>query len=93
MRKTKKKVRPIPKGYPVLTPYLMLRGAAQAIEFYKQGDWDRLIEYCTHDVRITKQLYDLIRKQGFINIPKRYTNELIKVPLNLKEIEIPATLF
>ena len=65
----------------------------EAIEFYKRGEWDKLIEYCTHDVRITKQLYDLIQKQKFINIPKRYTNELVKVPLNFKELELPATLF
>ena len=65
----------------------------EAIEFYKRGEWDKLIEYCTHDVRITKQLYDLIQKQKFINIPKRYTNELVKVPLHFKELELPATLF
>jgi len=65
----------------------------EAIEFYKRGEWDKLIEYCTHDVHITKQLYDLIQKQKFIHIPKRYTNELIKVPLNFKELELPATLF
>lgn len=32
-----KKVRPIPKGYPVLTPYLIVRGAAQAIGFYSKA--------------------------------------------------------
>jgi PhnB protein len=31
----KKKVSPIPKGYRTMTPYLMVKGAAQAIEFYK----------------------------------------------------------
>jgi PhnB protein len=35
--KKKKKVQPIPKGYPVLTPYLIVRGAAEAIEFYKKA--------------------------------------------------------
>ena len=30
-----KKVQPIPKDYSVITPYLAIRGAAQAIEFYK----------------------------------------------------------
>ena len=29
-----KKVQPIPKGYSAITPYLAVRGAAQAIEFY-----------------------------------------------------------
>jgi PhnB protein len=30
-------VKPIPEGYHTLTPYLILRGAAEAIEFYKKA--------------------------------------------------------
>jgi PhnB protein len=30
-------VQPIPKGYHSVTPYLIVRGAADAIEFYKQA--------------------------------------------------------
>jgi len=33
----KKKVQPIPAGYSTVTPYLSVRGAAQAIEFYKKA--------------------------------------------------------
>ncbi|MEA3193547.1 MAG: PhnB protein [Betaproteobacteria bacterium] len=33
----KKKVKPIPDGYNSVTPYLSIRGAAQAIEFYKKA--------------------------------------------------------
>jgi PhnB protein len=33
----KLKARPIPAGYGVVTPYLSVRGAAQAIEFYKKA--------------------------------------------------------
>ena len=33
----KKKVQPIPAGYSAVTPYLAVRGAAQAIEFYKKA--------------------------------------------------------
>lgn len=32
-----KKVRPVPEGYHSVTPYLVLRGAADAIEFYKKA--------------------------------------------------------
>jgi PhnB protein len=32
-----KKVKPIPKGYHTATPYLIIKGAAQAIEFYKKA--------------------------------------------------------
>ena len=33
----KRKVQPIPAGYGTVTPYLSVRGAAQAIEFYKKA--------------------------------------------------------
>jgi PhnB protein len=33
----KKNVSPIPKGYRVVTPYMAIKGAAQAIEFYKKA--------------------------------------------------------
>ena len=33
----KKKVAPIPAGYHAVTPYLAIRGAAQALEFYKMA--------------------------------------------------------
>src|SRR6478672_4292497 len=31
------KVKPIPEGYHTVTPYLYIRGAAEAIEFYKKA--------------------------------------------------------
>jgi PhnB protein len=35
--KKRKKVAPIPAGYHAVTPYLSIRGAAQALEFYKKA--------------------------------------------------------
>src|SRR5918996_1697278 len=35
--RAKAKVQPIPKGYHEVTPYLSIRGAAQAIDFYKKA--------------------------------------------------------
>ena len=35
--KAAKKVEPIPSGYAAITPYLRVRGAAQALEFYKKA--------------------------------------------------------
>ncbi len=37
MKKRAKKALPIPKGYHVVTPSLVVRGAANAIEFYKKA--------------------------------------------------------
>ena len=31
------KVKPVPEGYHTVTPYLAVRGAAEAIEFYKKA--------------------------------------------------------
>ncbi len=36
-KKSAKKVAPVPAGYYTLTPYLVCRGAAKAIEFYKKA--------------------------------------------------------
>lgn len=36
-RKVQPRVQPIPDGYHAITPYLSVRGAAQAIEFYKKA--------------------------------------------------------
>ena len=33
----KKKVKPIPDGYHSVTPYLSVRGASEAIDFYKKA--------------------------------------------------------
>lgn len=33
----KNKVKPVPDGYTTVTPYLTIRGAAKAIDFYKQA--------------------------------------------------------
>jgi uncharacterized glyoxalase superfamily protein PhnB len=35
--KKKKKVAPIPKSYKILTPYLAIQGATQALDWYKKA--------------------------------------------------------
>jgi PhnB protein len=32
-----RKVKPIPDGYHTVTPYLIVQGAAQALDFYKKA--------------------------------------------------------
>lgn len=64
-----------------------------AVEFYKQGNWQALADYCLQDVKITKELYDLVKKQGFLQIPDRNTDEIHKVAIDVREVELPASLF
>ena len=57
----------------------------QAIEWYKQGDFESLEKYCTQDVKVTKDLYEFALKNGFV----RYTeiNEIKAMPFNVKAWE------
>jgi len=64
-----------------------------AIEYYKQGNFQALADYCLQDVRITKDLYELIKTQGYLSIPKKDSGEIVKVPIKLRELEMPASLF
>lgn len=64
-----------------------------AIQFYNEGNWAELERYCLQDVKVTKELYEFIRDKKYVAIPQRYTGELVKVTIHLKELALPATLF
>ena len=38
----------------------------QALEYYKQGQWDKLISYCLDDVKITRDIYEYGLKNGLV---------------------------
>lgn len=42
-----------------------------AIKWWKNGDFERLIEYCRSDVEITKEIYELGKKQRFLYFTER----------------------
>jgi DEAD/DEAH box helicase domain-containing protein len=62
----------------------------EAIKFYKEGRLEDLKNYCLNDVKITKDLYELGLKQGYLLVPTNYGNEIAKVTLNWRE-KIPAS--
>lgn len=65
-----------------------------AIKFYAAGDWESLEKYCLNDVLITRDLYELAKYQGYLMIPERWNDNLIKVNLELNdEIKDSNTLF
>jgi DEAD/DEAH box helicase domain-containing protein len=65
-----------------------------AIKFYNAGDWVSLERYCTQDVLVTRDLYELARKQGYLLVPDKWSTEMHKVPLMFDDsIEEPNTLF
>ncbi|MEK9173202.1 MAG: ribonuclease H-like domain-containing protein [Patescibacteria group bacterium] len=58
---------------------------AEAITMYKEGRIDDLKKYCLEDVRITRELYDLYRNQGYLMVPDRDTGELSRVGYSLSD--------
>jgi DEAD/DEAH box helicase domain-containing protein len=43
-----------------------LADGVQAVQWYKEGKIDKIIEYCKKDVEITKRLHEYGCKQGFV---------------------------
>lgn len=57
----------------------------EAIAMYKRGEMEKLKEYCVQDVKITKEIFDLIRKQGYLWIPQRQVAQMFKAPIIFEE--------
>ncbi|MCP6720148.1 MAG: ribonuclease H-like domain-containing protein [Patescibacteria group bacterium] len=57
----------------------------EAIEMYRKGEIEKLKSYCLQDVKVTKEIFDLIKNQGYLWIPQRDVPQMIKLPLTYKE--------
>ncbi len=64
-----------------------LSNGAEAINMYKRGEIAALKEYCLQDVKITKEIFELIKKQGYLWVPQKNNPEMIKVVINFQEPE------
>lgn len=59
----------------------------EAIDFYRRGEIERLKEYCLQDVKITKEIFDLIARQGYLWIPERGIPQMTKLAISYIEKE------
>lgn len=64
-----------------------------AIKYYNEGNLKALEEYCLQDVKVTKELYDYIKKNHHIKIPDKFTQVITTVPITINELEQPLSLF
>jgi DEAD/DEAH box helicase domain-containing protein len=64
----------------------------QAVEWFKQGDMEKLTEYCTHDVAVTKDLFQFGLKNGHLIYRKKEVNRRLRllVDWNLNHLIKPA---
>ncbi|GAB1534557.1 hypothetical protein ADMFC3_01880 [Geovibrio sp. ADMFC3] len=56
-----------------------------ALQWYKEGRFDLIEEYCTKDVEVTKDLFMFGVNNGFIHAPVK-DGSLIRIPVKWKEI-------
>lgn len=62
-----------------------------ASELYKEGKIEELKKYCLQDVKITKEIYELIKNQGYLWIPQRDSPQMTKLEVSYKEITSSQT--
>jgi len=62
----------------------------EAIEFYRRGEIEKLKKYCIQDVKVTKEIFDLIRTQEYLWIPQKHVPQMEKITLHYKEEEESA---
>ncbi len=65
----------------------------EAITLFREGKFAELGAYCLNDVKLTKDLYELAKKQGHLLFPDRVSGAITKAHLNFQELDLPATLF
>ncbi len=55
----------------------------EAPNLYREGRFEELKDYCLNDVKITKDLYELAKKQGYLMIPRKDVKESIKLEIDI----------
>jgi DEAD/DEAH box helicase domain-containing protein len=53
----------------------------EAIEFYRNREMEKLKEYCLTDVKLTKELYEMLKSQGYLWVPQGFKTEMAKLKL------------
>ncbi|MBI2982425.1 MAG: ribonuclease H-like domain-containing protein [Deltaproteobacteria bacterium] len=63
-----------------------------AIEYFRQQDWDRLKKYCLDDVRLTMELYEFGKKFGRLYFLSKDRTTKIEIPISWKDPVPPSNL-
>jgi uncharacterized protein YprB with RNaseH-like and TPR domain len=61
-----------------------------AVEFWDKGEIEKLKSYCLQDVKVTKEIFDLIKNQGYLWVPQWNVPQMAKVALGYEEPEESA---
>ncbi|NQV12658.1 hypothetical protein HQ524_04825 [Candidatus Uhrbacteria bacterium] len=54
-----------------------------AVEYWKEGKIKELADYCLMDVKVTKEIYEFAKINGFVKFEDR-TGEMIEIQIEVK---------
>ncbi|MEE8131773.1 MAG: ribonuclease H-like domain-containing protein [Candidatus Paceibacterota bacterium] len=57
----------------------------EAANLYRDGKMEELKNYCLNDVKITKELYDLAKNRGYLLVPQKRSDQMLKAEFNWSE--------
>ncbi len=57
----------------------------QSLQWFKEGKIDLIIEYCKHDVEITKEIFEYLLEKGHL-LYKSKDGRILQIPLDLKSL-------
>lgn len=57
-----------------------------AIEYFKSGQLEKLCDYCLQDVKLTKELYEFICREGFVKF-KDWSGNVKEVKMDMSQID------
>lgn len=60
---------------------------------FKEGKIQELKDYCLQDVKVTKDLYDMAKMQGFLHMPQKESSDILKIDLDWREKLLYQRLF
>lgn len=59
----------------------------ESIIWWKNGEIDKVVEYCKQDVKVTKNVYDFAIKHGLLKYPKNSQGEKADIKLDTSDWE------
>jgi len=54
----------------------------QAVEYYRRGEIDKIVSYCLDDVKITRDIYEFAKKNGYLKFKAGW--DIYEVPIKMK---------
>lgn len=63
-----------------------------SLVWYRAGNWQKLEEYCLQDVRLTRDLYEYGKKNGFLLFDSIIDGKRVSVPVKWNHVEAPEIL-